>query len=515
VPLDATQGATDWQRLTEYASRGIGDSMSMADNTRKRTDYLSDSDTSKAKDPAGDPLAELARLIGQGDPFAEQGLRKPAPLRADERPAAPEWLARPPAAHDRDEHDYEPQPAPRNDHAPEADYQAELPYEETGHDQQPSQRPLPSLFSIEARQDGRQDPHHDQDDRYQHDATAHAAYRAGDAAHEAEYQEAYQGDDRYRVSPPPAGDYDPDSYYTEDGHMPPQGEQHAGGGRRRGGILTIAAVLGLAVIGTAGAFGYRAFTSGSSGPTNPPVIKADTTPAKIVPPAPANADASGKPFQDRVGAAPAPERVVSREEQPVSLPVTPQRAVPPAPPTQQAGPAPLPVPPSVSATGEPKRVKTVTIRPDGAETTSAFPSAPPPSAPSGSATRSVAPKQQSQPSQQGGSAPMAIAPQADPSSRTKVASRPTQTQAAPAGGGYVVQVSAQKTEAEAQSSYRAMQTKYPTVLAGRDASIRRVELGGSGVWYRAQVGSFASASQAEEFCGRLKSAGGQCIVQRN
>ena len=107
---------------------------------------------------------------------------------------------------------------------------------------------------------------------------------------------------------------------------------------------------------------------------------------------------------------------------------------------------------------------------------------------------------------------MPIAPQSDSAARTKVATR---TPAPAASGAYVVQVSAQKTEAEAQSSYRALQTKYPAVLSGRDASIRRVELGGSGVWYRAQVGSFASASQAEEFCGRLKSAGGQCIVQRN
>ena len=487
--------------------------MSMADNTQKRTDYLSDSDTSRAKDPAGDPLAELARLIGQGDPFAEQGLRKPAPLRADDRPAAPEWLARPPAVHD--EHDYEPRPAPRNDYAPEADYHAEQ-YEQPGYDQQPnpnpSQRPLPSLFAADP-QDARQVAQHDQDDRYQHDAPGHAAHQAGDGAHADAYQDQpHQGDDRYRVAPPPAGDYDPDSYYAEDGHMPPQGEEHAGGGRRRGGIITIAAVLGLAVIGTAGAFGYRAYTTGSSGPANPPVIKADTTPAKIVPPAPANADAAGKPFQDRVGAAPAPERVVSREEQPVSLPVTPQRAVS-APSAQQAGPAPLPVAPSVSATGEPKRVKTVTIRPDGAETTSAFPSAPPPS--SGGATRSVAPKQQTQPSPQGGSAPMAIAPQADPSSRTKVASRPTQTQAAPAGGGYVVQVSAQKTEAEAQSSYRAMQTKYPSVLGGREPIIRRAELTGSGTWYRAQIGPFATSTAAEDFCSRLKAVNGQCIVQRN
>ena len=48
------------------------------------------------------------------------------------------------------------------------------------------------------------------------------------------------------------------------------------------GVLAIAAVFALAVIGTAGAFGYRAlFGSLRSGP--PPVIKADTKPSKIVP----------------------------------------------------------------------------------------------------------------------------------------------------------------------------------------------------------------------------------------
>src|SRR5206468_4409764 len=43
--------------------------------------------------------------------------------------------------------------------------------------------------------------------------------------------------------------------------------------RRRGGILTIAAVLGLAVVGTAAAFGYRAWTGGSSPAGQPPLIK--------------------------------------------------------------------------------------------------------------------------------------------------------------------------------------------------------------------------------------------------
>ena len=97
--------------------------------------------------------------------------------------------------------------------------------------------------------------------------------------------------------------------------------------------------------------------------------------------------------------------------------------------------------------------------------------------------------------------------------RTEVASRPTA--AAPAGA-YVVQVSAQRTEAEAESSYRALQQKYPAVLGSREANIRRVDLGDKGgIFYRAQVGSFATSEQATAFCDDLKAAGGQCIVQRN
>ena len=86
----------------------------------------------------------------------------------------------------------------------------------------------------------------------------------------------------------------------------------------------------------------------------------------------------------------------------------------------------------------------------------------------------------------------------------------------PASGAYVVQVSAQRSEAEAQSSYQALQAKYPGVLGGRSANIRRVDLGDKGgVYYRAQVGTFASSEQATTFCNSLKDAGGQCIVQKN
>src|SRR4029079_14664482 len=100
--------------------------MSMADNTHRRPEFLTDSYPPKAKDPAGDPLAELARLIGQNDPFPEQSRASaPKPLdafRTDGRPA-PEWLSRPAPASARAETDYQ-RPAAREDYQPEpAPYQ--------------------------------------------------------------------------------------------------------------------------------------------------------------------------------------------------------------------------------------------------------------------------------------------------------------------------------------------------------------------------------------------------------
>ena len=54
------------------------------------------------------------------------------------------------------------------------------------------------------------------------------------------------------------------------------------------------------------------------------------------------------------------------------------------------------------------------------------------------------------------------------------------------------------------------------LLGGREPNIRRVDLGDKGgIYYRAQVGSFATLEQANTFCGNLKDAGGQCIVQKN
>ena len=79
----------------------------------------------------------------------------------------------------------------------------------------------------------------------------------------------------------------------------------------------------------------------------------------------------------------------------------------------------------------------------------------------------------------------------------------------------MVQLVSNKSEAQTQSSFRVLQNKYPTVLGNRSALIRRVELGDRGTYYRAHVGPFANAEQANVLCNRLKSAGDQCLVHKN
>jgi cell division septation protein DedD len=107
------------------------------------------------------------------------------------------------------------------------------------------------------------------------------------------------------------------------------------------------------------------------------------------------------------------------------------------------------------------------------------------------------------------SAPVATTPAATP-----VATPPAATTSA-ATGGYAVQLSSQRSEAEAQSAYRDMQGRFPTQLADRTPIIRRADLGAKGTYYRTQVGPFATHEQAEALCSSLKAAGGTCIVQKN
>ena len=82
-------------------------------------------------------------------------------------------------------------------------------------------------------------------------------------------------------------------------------------------------------------------------------------------------------------------------------------------------------------------------------------------------------------------------------------------------GGYLVQVSSQRSEADAQASYKALQDKFPGLLGAWVPIVTRVDFGADRIFYRAAVGPFQTADEASQFCASLRAAGGQCVVQRN
>jgi hypothetical protein len=343
--------------------------------------------------------------------------------------------------------------------------------------------------------------------------------------------------------------------------------------RRRDGFIFVAAVFGLALLGAAGAFAYRAPFVDSIVPSLLSIFKAQDGSNKIVPTSTAfqgnvspqaDADNSGSserlvPSEDRPADVPPP---LSTAPQPMSTaPIFADAAPTPEPsaasvfpPTPLAQSAPVarvetlnsphaaPVPsissadqaaapaaptptPATPTNPGPKKIRTVSIRTDqhGADSAASQPQSVP--------VQPTTQREAAKPSDANG--PLAIVPSSNDAARAAAGSAGTAPSARPAsvgkpaatkiastspaasGGGYAVQVSSQRNEKEVQSSFRELQAKYPKLLGGHEPMVRRADLGAKGVYYRAMVGPFVSAEQANELCTNLKAAGGNCIVQKN
>lgn len=499
----------------------------MADRYQNRafpTGNDDDRDAGSRASAESDPLAELARLIGQTDPFGTRPMsRANLPLQQQPRvddpepsyesyveepepedvppPAPPAWMQRtarqeappPPPAPLQDDYPSPVHPLHRYaaSYPPaEPEYESEQLFADTGHGHEP--------------------------DLTRYDDALFGGF-------DSDAQNAHQHDQNYAN----------DGYaYEEDQNFEEQAEP-----RRRGGMITVAAVLALAVFGVGGALAYRTYT-GSARSGEPPIIRADAGPTKIVP---APADVATK-LPDRMSAGDGTEKIVSREETPVdpNARTGPRVVFPPLTPN---GTAPLPstlVPgaaPPVAASGangtfannEPHRVRTMPVRGDQADAGVPANAPPPPAAtPVKPAPRAAgtSARPATNPNAANANAPLSLAPQAAnaaaPELQRVATNAPAQaapsvpaTPSAAAGGGYLVQVSSQRSEADAQASFRALQGKFPSVLGSRAALIKRADLGDKGTYYRAMVGPFGSSEEASQFCGSLKSAGGQCVIQRN
>ncbi|MCT4496025.1 SPOR domain-containing protein, partial [Bosea minatitlanensis] len=327
--------------------------------------------------------------------------------------------------------------------------------------------------------------------------------------------------------------------------------------RSRKGLWAAAAVIAIGVIGVGGTMLLRGGSASKDG--QPPVIAADSGPVKVEPANPGGTEIPNQNKQIYERSAESPQgqtKLVDTQEQPVDIQeaarTMPSRVVlaGPGAGAAEAAPATAPAPdaaqrsivmpepaltpmPAVPGLGEPRKVRTVAIRPDGTPAQAAAAADANGSRPlaTGSApARSIAgsPGSMSLP-------PAAAAPQPAPKAQERattpaattpaapmrLASAPPAAATAPANsairagtGDFVVQLGAPGSEQEAKATFAALQRKYPQQLGGQSPIIRRTELAGGKTVYRLRVGPY-SRDGATSMCSQLQAAGGQCFIAKN
>ena len=391
-----------------------------------------------------DPLAELAQLTGQSDPFGTAATTsRPLQSRANVRPqyAPAKAEASTPAGSPRRMQRAKRKPPPQHE------------YEEQEPEYQPS--PVHPLHSYAAPPAA---------------ASEHAHHEQHGLIKSVEQENVRD----------PA--YPDDPYAHQRGY-----EEEPEPRTRSGGMMTVAAALALAVVGTGAALAYRTYV-GTPRSGEPPIIGADNGATKVVP-------AQSSKIPDRMPPGYGGEKLVSRDEASVDVnsrsgaslvvfpPLDQNSSPPPVASVSPTGPALATDANGTMPNNEPRKIKTLAVKGDAAE--------------NGGIPAGAAAPAKPDPAARSASAPTALA-QRNPS----------------AAGDYLVQVSSQKNEADVQASYRALQNKFPAALGSRPPVIKRADLGDKGVYYRTMVGPFGSTEEAAQFCGNLKSAGGQCVIQK-
>jgi hypothetical protein len=364
----------------------------------------------------------------------------------------------------------------------------------------------------------------------------------------------------------------------DDGEPPPSLERNASRrpARARSWYLKVGSLSGLAMLMVGGAVAMKVGVPGLH--KAPPLILAADGPSKVAPPNEAAVQSAGDTgaLLLKDSATSAPPKLVSTEEQPIDLHA--QAPAAPAPgPAEAAKLAPAPdtpiIAPSEGAGGAPasgptlfptpKRVKTVSVRPDGTLISSdtmappdpsavEAPVATPPARKPDTAGAAALPATPTLELSTKSSARVAVAklegpagaesapPDPAPPARaekpaklpTKLAkpkTKPTPAPAdatpaaadagatpsfepAPSGGGWAVQLAAPRSETEARSAVTRLQDKYAGDLGSTPLGIHKAEVKGETI-YRVRAGGLSKAD-ALSLCSKLKSNGGDCFVSR-
>ena len=309
--------------------------------------------------------------------------------------------------------------------------------------------------------------------------------------------------------------------------------------RSRRPALLIGGAIVVCVVGIGSVLAMRGESTSSR---EAPTIKAASGPVKIQP---EQASTGSQPAQsasilDRNGSERiAASRVVNREEQPVDVReaaraarVEPSRIEQVAPQASSNGPA------GAGFFPEPRKVKTVSVRPDGSIVTE--PAARPPSmaaapaipvrapaaaAPTPAATPPVAKPAAAAPAPAapkvtaratppvptiGDNAPRNLAPR---NLAAPVAASATPAVAAGGAGSFAVQLAAPGSAAEANSTIARLKQRHAAELSGVQPTTVRASVNGRDI-YRVRVVGMSQDS-ANALCTRLKAGGGSCFVARN
>lgn len=317
-------------------------------------------------------------------------------------------------------------------------------------------------------------------------------------------------------------------------------------------VMAAMIIAGIAGIGASFAFKGAATSQGEIA-----TIKAAEGPAKVQPEVMASAetpaqDASviaGSPPQQPVAAATAIEEPADLAAQ---ASVEAAQAIPAAASAESAGAASVPVPPppaqaeaeapqraaepvTIASLIEPKKVKTVSVRPDGTllpndtpppAAAAHAPLSPPvpaarPAAPA--SAKAVTPKSPARmattpkPPAAGASGNVQAA-QTSVAAKTRIAEaegvsgQPAAAGAAP--GTFSVQLAAPGTEQEARDVQVRLMKRFGAELAGFHPSIHKAAVGGKAV-YRVRVSGLPTREEASALCQKLQSSGGNCFVAKN
>jgi hypothetical protein len=244
-----------------------------------------------------------------------------------------------------------------------------------------------------------------------------------------------------------------------------------------------------------------------------PAAPAPAASAPAAPAAPAPATPPAAPATAATPAAPAPVLP------PAPTPAAPAVAAVPAPGVAQPQPAPTrPAAPAAPAAAAPAATP--------AAPAAAAPAAPaarpvPPPPATVAATRPVPPAPQNRatpPAAPAAAAPLPLVPPTTTAATppTTVAAVPAPAATAPASGGgaFVVQLSSQRSEADARRDFQRFQSRFGGLLAGKSPDIQTADLGNRGIYYRLRVGPGGSREEAVRLCEQIKSQGGDCVVAR-